>query len=102
MAIKAIEQINHQEQLLEISQTTIRYIERLQVQFRQSGKRLEAVVEEVNNDHYRLKALSVKCDYALRFSKIFYDEPLIVSDTIFVILLGKYHVMDECFECKPL
>jgi len=98
----AIEKINQQEQSLEMSQTTIRYVERLQVQFRQAGKRLETVVDEVNSDHYRLKALSIKCDYALKLPKNSYDEPLDVGNTVFVVLLGKYHVMNECFDCEPV
>jgi len=98
----AIEKINQQEQSLEMSQTTIRYVERLQVQFRQAGKRLETVVDEVNSDHYRLKALSIKCDYSLKLLKNAYDEPLAVGDTVFVVLLGKYHVMNECFNCESV
>lgn len=98
----SIEQINRQEQLLEMSETTIRYVERLQVQFRQAGHRLETVVEAVEDDYYRLKALSVKCDYALRLPKSLYNEPLAVGHTVFVVLLGKYHVINECFDCEPV
>ena len=97
----AIETINQQEQQLEMSQTTIRYIERLQVQFKQAGKRLESVVDAIQADGYRLKALSMKCDYAMHLPKHLCNEPLAVGDTVFVILLGKYHVMEECFACEP-
>ena len=99
---KAIETINQQEQQLEMSQTTIRYIERLQVQFKQVGKRLESVVDAIQADGYRLKALSMKCDYAMYLPKHLCNKPLAVGDTVFVTLLGKYHVMEECFACEPV
>ena len=97
---KKIQQVNHQEQKLEVSQTTIRYIERLEVQFRQTGKKLEAIVDEINSDYYILKPLSLKCSYRLQLPKSEACDHLHVGNTVFVKQISKFYVIDEMFECK--
>ena len=97
-----IEKINQCEQALDMSQTTIRYIERLQVQFLQVGKKMETVIDEISDNYYILKSLSHKCDFKLRLSCDNIADKLSVGNALFVKQLSSYDVINEVFDCVVL
>ena len=97
---KKIKTLNQYEQELEISQTTIRYIERLEVQFRQCGKQVEAIIEKEEDGHYFLKALSSKHDRYLMIGTNEIKDKLTVGNSLKVIQESYYDVINEAFGCQ--
>jgi hypothetical protein len=95
-----IDKINQCEQSLDMSQTTIRYIERLQVQFLQVGKKMEAVIDAFSDNCYILKSLSQKCDFKLRIECDKIADKLSVGNALSVKQLSSYDVINEVFDCE--
>ena len=91
--------MNQAEQTSEKRQTAIRYIERLQVQFQQSDKKVKAVVERQEGERYRLKPLSNKHDFSFMLPVSEVTQSYDVGDTLHVTQKSCYHVMHEYFEC---
>ena len=91
--------LNQCEQELEISQTTIRYIERLEVQFRQCGKPVEAIIEKEEDGFYFLKALSSKHDRYLMIGTHEIKDKLTIGNSLKVIQESYYDVINEGFGC---
>lgn len=109
MMQQKINQINQCELDLQVSQTTIRYIERLQVQFRQCGKPIEAVVDKIEDGLYFLKGLSPKYDRylmvpvkAVKNKDKNKENCLSIGNTLRVEQLPCYHVINEAFHCAIL
>ncbi len=94
-----INKINQCELNLQSSQTTIRYIERLQVQFRQCGKPVEAVIDKIEDGFYFLKGLSQKYDRYLMLP-VKEAGTLNIGNLITVVQLPFYNVMNEAFNCQ--
>ena len=96
---KKIKLLNQCEQELEISQTTIRYIERLEVQFRQCGKQVEVIIEKEEDGFYFLKALSSKHDRYLMIGTHEIKDKLTIGNSLKVIQESYYDVINEAFGC---
>jgi len=94
-----INKINQCELNLQSSQTTIRYIERLQVQFRQCGKPVEAVIDKIEDGFYFLKGLSQKYDRYLMLP-VKEVETLNIGNSLTVVQLPCYNVINEAFTCQ--
>ncbi|MDA0911754.1 MAG: RNB domain-containing ribonuclease [Proteobacteria bacterium] len=95
-----INKINQCELNLQSSQTTIRYIERLQVQFRQCGKPVQAVVDKIEDGFCFLKGLSQKYDRYLRLAVNDMNETVNIGNTLTVTQQPCYNVINEAFSCQ--
>ncbi len=96
-----VQHLNQAETQLNSTQVGMRYLERLQVQFRRVNQSVKVIIEQEQPDYYLAKALSMKHNFRLRLPKATTQRALRVGDECQVIQLPRYHVLDEVFDCVP-